>query len=324
MNDDKKWNNPPLPQQWGRGWGWGWGLRSLRYAPLVHPLAVALVLISAAIHAWREMMMKKSIDKQIFIWLLCTSAIVIFFPMFLYEAWIGNVTRTALLLAMAGSTTHAVYWFFMSRSYEGGDLSHVYPIMRSAPALVFIIAVLFLHERVSTLATIGVMTILAGIYMINMKSLSLARFFEPLESLRERHVRFALLTMLMVTAYSIQDKVMMGRVSPLLYSYCTVFFPTLYWTPFILRTKTRMAIAAEWKKSPFDIILTAIIAMVSYTLILYALTFERVSYVSGLRQIGIVFGVLLGGHILKERHKWIRLGAAALIFAGTVMIAMAR
>lgn len=290
----------------------------------MHPLAITLVLISAAIHAWRELMMKKSHDKQIFIWLLCTSAIVIFFPMFLYEAWIGNVTLTALLLSIAGAVTHSVYWFFMSRSYEAGDLSHVYPIMRSAPALVFILAVIFLHEYVTTLAVIGVVTILVGIYMINMKSLSLARFFEPLESFKERHTRFALLTMLMVTAYSIQDKVIIGHVSPWLYSYFTVLFPTLYWAPFIWKTKTRAAVAREWKRSPFDIILTAIIAMISYSLILYAYTFERVSYVSGLRQIGIVFGVLLGGHLLKERHKWIRLSAAGLIFIGTGMIAVAK
>ncbi|NOS67185.1 MAG: EamA family transporter [Candidatus Peribacteraceae bacterium] len=289
----------------------------------MHPLAVTLVLISAAIHAWREMMMKKSHDKQIFIWLICTTAVVIFFPMFVYEVWQGHLTQTAVVLSMGGAITHSIYWYFMSRSYEKGDLSHVYPIMRSAPALVFIIAVLFLHERVTTLATLGVVTIVAGIYAINMKSVTFRGFLEPLQSFGERSTRFALLTMLMVTAYSIQDKIMMQHVSPLLYSYFTVVFPTLYWTPFVLKTKSKAAITAEWNKSPFDIILTAIIAMVSYSLILYALTFERVSYVSGLRQIGIVFGVLLGGHLLKERHKWIRLTGSGLIFAGTILIATA-
>ncbi len=289
----------------------------------MHPLAITLVLISAAIHAWREMMMKKSGDKQIFIWLLCTSAVIIFFPLFIYEVWQGHLTRLAVLLSMGGAVTHSIYWFFMSRSYEKGDLSRVYPIMRSSPALVFIIAVLFLHEHVTAQAVIGVLTILAGIYTINMKSLSLGGLLEPLESLGERSTRFALLTMLMVTAYSIQDKLVTQHVSPLLYSYFTVLFPTLYWTPFIWRTKTGAGIRNEWKRGPSDIILTAIIAMVSYSLILVAFTFERVSYVTALRQIGIVFGVLLGGHLLKERHKWIRLGSAGLILSGTVMIALA-
>lgn len=295
----------------------------MSYASPVHPLAITLVLISAAVHAWREMMMKKSHDKQIFIWLICIVAPVIFLPMALYEIWQGHVTGTAIGLSIGASFVHAIYWFCLSRSYEGGDLSHVYPIMRSAPALIFVVAIFFLGEHVTTLAGVGVAIILMGIYMINMKRISVEGFFEPLESLNERHTRWALLTMLMIAAYSIMDKWMTARISPILYAYCITLFPTLYWTPFILKTKSRAAIVREWKKGPWDIIVTSIIAMISYLLILYALTIERVSYVSGLRQIGIVFGVLLGGHLLKEKHKWIRLGAASLIVVGTVMIAVA-
>ena len=216
----------------------------------MHPLAIGLVLGSAVIHALREMVTKRAYDKQIFIWLFCVVSIPLFFPLFLYEAWLGNVTLMTVLLSAGASVVHACYWYTMSRAYEGGDLSHVYPIMRSAPALIFVLSVIFLHERVSGPATVGVAIILAGIYMINMKRISLQGFLEPLESFRERHTRFALLTALTVTAYSIQDKVMVGRVA--------------------------------------------------------------------LRQVSIVFGVLLGGHLLKERHKWIRLSAAGLILAGTV------
>ncbi len=289
----------------------------------MHPLAIALVLVSAALHSWRELLTKKSHDKQIFIWLVCLTATVIFFPLFVYEAILGHVTGMTVALALGASVTHAIYWYWMSRAYDGGDLSHVYPIMRSAPALIFILSVFFLHEHVTTLATVGVVTIFCGIYMINMKKISVQGFLEPLRSFGERHTQFAVLTALAVTTYSLQDKVIISVIDPLLYCYFIVVFPTLYWTPFILRKKPMSAIANEWKKHPRDIIINGIIAFASYALILSALTVERVSYVSSLRQISIVFGVLLGGHLLKERHKWIRLSAAGLIFAGTVMIAFA-
>jgi len=51
---------------------------------------------------------------------------------------------------------------------------------------------------------------------------------------------------------------------------------------------------------------------------------ERVSYVVGLRQLSVVFAVLLGGQLLKEKHQVIRLAAASLIFAGALMIALAK
>ena len=50
---------------------------------------------------------------------------------------------------------------------------------------------------------------------------------------------------------------------------------------------------------------------------------QNITYALPMHPLAITLGVLLGGHILKERHRLIRLSAAALILAGTVMIAFA-
>ena len=50
---------------------------------------------------------------------------------------------------------------------------------------------------------------------------------------------------------------------------------------------------------------------------------ERVSYIVGLRQLSIVFAVILGGQILGEKHQLIRFFAAVIIFTGTFLIALA-
>ena len=60
-----------------------------------------------------------------------------------------------------------------------------------------------------------------------------------------------------------------------------------------------------------------------YALILVAFTIERVSYIVSLRQISIVFAVLMGGHFLKEKHRGIRLTGALIIFVGGVLISLA-
>ena len=51
-----------------------------------------------------------------------------------------------------------------------------------------------------------------------------------------------------------------------------------------------------------------------YTLILIAFTIERVSYIVALRQISVVFAVLMGSHILKEKQRAIRLTGAVIKF----------
>ena len=47
------------------------------------------------------------------------------------------------------------------------------------------------------------------------------------------------------------------------------------------------------------------------------------SYVAGLRQLSIVFAVLLGGQILKEKNKRIRIAASIIIFIGAYLIIIA-
>src|SRR5687768_1581040 len=110
----------------------------------MHPLAITLILASAGIHALRELIMKKAHDKQVFAWLMCVVCIPLFLPFLVYEGTRGNVTMMTVYITAGAGIVHSLYWFFMSRAYEGGDLSHVYPIMRSAPALIFILSVLFL------------------------------------------------------------------------------------------------------------------------------------------------------------------------------------
>ena len=41
-----------------------------------------------------------------------------------------------------------LYWVFLAKSYEKGDLSHVYPIMRSDTSFVLLFSVLILKEDI--------------------------------------------------------------------------------------------------------------------------------------------------------------------------------
>ena len=65
------------------------------------------------------------------------------------------------------------------------------------------------------------------------------------------------------------------------------------------------------------------LSIFGYFLILVAFTMERMSYVAGLRQLSIVFAVLLGGQILKEKNKRIRIAASIIIFIGAYLIIIA-
>ena len=73
----------------------------------------------------------------------------------------------------------------------------------------------------------------------------------------------------------------------------------------------------EWKRA-FAIVG---LSLVSYSLILYVLMTEKVSYVTAVRQCSVIFVVLLGGYALKETYTKRRLIAAVIMVLGIFLIA---
>ena len=289
-------------------------------------IAIGLVLLSALLHALRSLFTKESGDKQIFLWLYSIFALLFFAPLFLYFIYRVGITHPAAYAWCTGSGfIHFLYWIFLTNAYQEGDLSRVYPIMRSSPALVLLAAVLFLGEQVSVQGVAGILLVAAGVYFINMKQLSGEELLAPVKSIaHDRSTQFAFLTLIAVACYSVVDKMAVDTIHPILFAFLHLFFGMCYYTPYIVFTKNAAMIKKEWNSGPIRIIMSGIIGITGYALILIAFTIDRVSYIVGLRQTSIVFAVLMGSQFLKEKHGGIRLTGALIIFAGGFLISLAK
>ena len=285
-------------------------------------LAITLVVISALLHAVRNLLTKRSGDKQLFVWWYEIWALIYFLPVILGLIVIrGFPPAVGLAAAAVSGLVHFLYWLFLSKAYEEGDLSQVYPIMRSAPALVLVFSVILLRERVSIAGVAGILLVVGGVQAIGMQRPSLQQFLRPFATIfTNRSTRFAFLTMIAVTVYSIVDKIGVAYVDPLVFNYLLIFFGLAFFTPYIIATKDRKAVLAEWANNRRSILINGLLGYISYSLILVAFTIERVSYIVGLRQLSIVFAVLMGGYLLKEKHRGLRLISAGLIFLGAFLI----
>lgn len=130
--------------------------------------------------------------------------------------------------------------------------------------------------------------------------------------------------MLAVSIYSIIDKFAVSSVTnPLVYIYLINFFAFALFTPYISRTKDLSLLKREWISNKKTILLNGFFVIFSYALILFAFTMENASYVVGLRQLSVIFAVVLGGQLLREKNNAIRLFAAILSFIGAFLIAIA-
>jgi len=188
-----------------------------------------------------------------------------------------------------------------------------------------VFSVAFLGEQVSSTGIVGILLVAVGVYTIGMNRLSLAELTRPMRAVRsDLATRFALLTLVMVAAYSLADKIAVIEMHPVVFAYLYPWVSMALFSLYLGNTKRlSKEVIREWAFNKTGILICGVLSIFGYFFILAAFTLERVSYIVGLRQLSIVFAVLLGGHFLKEENRLVRIVSSAVIFLGAYLIAVA-
>ena len=290
--------------------------------------SIALILLSAFCHALWNFYSKSSRDTRIlFFWCGFYTIVIAFIAFGIKQP----VVPKPVWIYIAGSAfVHLLYKLSLTHAYTVGEISFVYPIARAAPAFLPLFAFLFLKERISVPGSIGILCVMASIllYQQREKHIQFKAFFR---FLRDSDALSAYATLGSVIGYSLIDKqgmsefhrystdapiwravtyyLMENSISQILYGLsCLARFPHQQ----IVRIGR-----AEWKRA----LVIVGLSLVSYSLILYTLMTEKVSYVTAVRQCSVIFVVLLGGYALKETYTKRRLIAAVMMVLGIFLIA---
>ena len=214
---------------------------------------------------------------------------------------------------------HVVYIIVLGHAYEERDLSLVYPLARSAPLFVTLWAFLFLGERLTGGGIMGILLVVIGAYIISFRTLRWKEWIRPFLSLRDKPYQLVLLTALIVSLYSITDKIGVQYVHPFIFLYLMLLPRFVFYIPYVIKIR-HTGIMPEWRRNKRNILLMGFLQFLTSFLILYAMTLTKVSYIVAIRQISVVFAVLMGTAVLKEKYGFVRLVASAFIFLGVFLI----
>ena len=293
----------------------------------MHPAAIILVFISALMHAFRNFYNKQAKDKHAFVWWYEVWGLIFFTPLFIFILYREEFNfPSEIHYIFASGFIHFVYWYLLAKALDKGDLSLVYPIMRSSPVIVLFFSITILGEKLTPLGIMGILAVVSGVYTINLKRFSFGEFCKPMIALKnDRATQFALLTMLSVASYTLVDKIAVAQMHPILFAYLYPWFSLGCFSLYLSKVKDRpkTTLINEWKHHKASILVCGVLSIFGYCLILIAFTLEKMSYIAGLRQLSVVFAVYLGGQLLKESNKRIRFSSATVIFIGTFLIAVA-
>lgn len=288
-------------------------------------LTLGLVLISALAHALWNFLAKRSPDRLAFLWLMNVSATLLLGPAVVYLLARAAVTPTGLAYGLVSGLLQVLYFWSLGRGYTVGDLSLVYPVARgTGPALVTLFAMPLFGEVPSPAGLGGIALIVLGVYGAHLPSLRPAAWSSPLQAIaKSPGTRFALLTGLVISCYTLWDRAGVSYVAPLLYGYFGFAVPAIAVAPYML-ARRREPIREELRQGKWHAAAAGLLSYLAYGLVLVSFTMAKVSYVAAAREVGIVFGALLGAAFLREKHGRPKIAGAAAIFAGVALIAGAR
>ncbi len=286
-------------------------------------VAFALVITSAIFHATWNFLLKRSNDKSAFLWSLAAVSFAAFLIPAAVSAYIDGIGARGLMIGAVSALIHGGYGLALSRGYQLGDLSAVYPISRGmGPALVPIAAVLLLDERASIAAGLGIALVVAGIYTINIQAATLRDLAQPLRALNRPAIRVALMTGAFIASYSLWDKTALDHLSPLTLNQFGLVGWLLFLAPLAIRGGAA-PVRSEWRERGRSILAAGVLASLGYVMVLTALTTSRISYVAPAREMGIVLGALLGVLFLGEGYGAWRILGSLLILAGVLTLGLA-
>lgn len=280
--------------------------------------ALILVLSAACIHASWNYLTKLVAGGASFLWLFSMFSALIYMPLAIAVLLIQqpDLGSTELWFCLLSAIIHLGYFMLLQRGYALGDLSLVYPLARATgPLLATIAAIIIFAERPSTPAIAGGALIIAGVFFLTGGHKPQQRSKKITQS-----ILFGIATGVLIGGYTLIDSytVSILLVPPLLLDYCSTLSRCVILAPYAQRNWSE--VVQVWRQHKIIILAVAVLAPLSYILVLTALVFTPVSYVAPAREISVLIVVLLGTRLLGEGHMPSRLAWGSVILLGMVLL----
>ncbi len=289
-------------------------------------LAFSLVVLAGLIHACWNIAAKKAGGDARFSFFSSVWMALIWAPVGLWAGW-SVVPRWGWVewgFIGASAVLHVVYFIVLLRGYRKADLTVVYPLARgSGPLLSSMVAIMLLGEQISALGVAGIAGVVVGVFLIAGGPGLWRAAHDPQRQQRVRKgMVYGLLTGVFIASYTVVDgyAVKVLLMSPILLDYMGNFVRMALLLPVVLRD--RPTARAMWLQQRKYALIVGAISPVSYVLVLYAMQTAPLSHVAPAREVSMLFAALIGGHLLGEGDRAVRLVGAVCIAVGVACLGL--
>ena len=293
--------------------------------------AFVLIAFSAGMHASWNLIAKRSGMSIAFYTLLCLVSTSLWLHV---QFWTPvNVFGLPGLyyLFMFGSVVFDLsYCIWLSRAYTTMEMSTAYPMMRSLPLIItaLLTALTGWGEPLNICSITGMLIVFIGCLLMPLRKF---QDFE-LKKYYNKQMLYILMVACGITGYTIcdsQSQVWLRQALPDLskpvtsltfyscrgISLTSVLLLTVFCIPAERKTFVELLKKRSWLP-----VLAGLCGSLTYSSVLLAMNYvSNVTYVQVFRQLGLVFGLIGGIFILKEKGTATKFAGVALIILGLII-----
>ncbi len=278
----------------------------------LEPHVLALVLVSALMHAGWNLIAKLGTDRLVAMALMKAPNTAVALAVL---ALVGLPSPESLPYVLLSFAVNCLYFYFLINAYRAGDLSLAYPVSRGlGPLLVLVLSVAAVGEVPGVAGFAGVALISAGIFALAARRAATAQHYATL--------LWAGGVGTTIAVYTVVDG-LGGRLSGNVVAYVAVLNVltgiAVSGTAIARRGRAfGAALRIHWRNG----LAGGILMLGAYMIVVYAMTLAPMAQVAALRESSVIFAALMGVVFLREPFGRRRVAAAVVVAAGIVLLAL--
>ena len=274
-------------------------------------IATACALVAAVLHATWNLYAKQSGDRFLALWAQFFVAGIVSGTILAVWTLVDSAPDIAWWWSLASGTGHLPYVIWLARAYERGDFSLAYPIMRGGGASsAAVLGLLLLGDDLSGTSLGGIAIVMVGMWLLTRGHVG-------------RHLAAAAWVAINIGIYTAIDAHGARQSQPIAYALSIFVTGTLTTTAWGLVTR-RDRLLPYLRASGRIALGVGPMSIVSYSLVLFAVTRAPVGYVATLRESSVLVAAFAGWRLLDEGDHRRRIAAACVIVGGLALLVAGR
>lgn len=272
-------------------------------------LATLLALGAAVLHAaWNLVAKRAEGDLYLVLWAQFFVGALYALPLMVAYQVVWGMPWQGYAWAAVSGVVHLPYVWLLARAYTHGDFSVSYPVARGGgAALAAACGVLFLGDHLAPLEVAGVAVVVGGLCLLAYGATG-------------RDLLLALAVAGTIGLYTTADAKGARITDSVGYVFASGVATAATNTAFALITGRRRQMATMLRANGRRASVTGLAALVTYGMVLVAVRHAPVGYVTALRESSVVLAAFAGWKLLGEGDHRRRLSAAAVVFAGLLIL----